>query len=379
MNSPPIELVAGQHREPASSLLWLYARLVGLLLPGILAALLLAGWLGQQLPGLELVHAGAVRTLHLLDLDRPLETLAFPLSDTPVNFDWSPDGRRVAYLLLKDNRYDLYLLDIFSRQSWLIIPGLPANRIPSWSPDSQRFAFTAADLRMCIYTLPPDLSTQPLPLPPAQTTRCLSDAAAADPVWSPDGSQLAYFAMHAGRQQLFLTDPLGSTRRPLTDVPVQAQTLLWSPDGASLLFLVESREVRLRDIFVVEVATGKTRNVTLGRGYTYNVVWSPDSRQLAYHSVRGNRNDPYILTLDTLLPDATASGLEQSVTGDPEDEGSIGWSPDGRWLAYVDTTGGSGTSLNQHLWVMLRAASLTMPPLTLAETITFRLAWRPGR
>jgi len=84
------------------------------------------------------------------------------------------------------------------------------------------------------------------------------------PVWSPDGEQIAYVNISADniQGQLMVMKADGSDSHPLvTDQAQGADTFAWSPDAKQVAFstLVGAGN---QDIFVAEVASGKSRNLT---------------------------------------------------------------------------------------------------------------------
>ncbi len=74
-----------------------------------------------------------------------------------------------------------------------------------------------------------------------------------DPVaaWSPDGAQFAYLAQHGGIIQLWVSDLVGATARPLVATADDVNDFAWSPDGKSVLVTFDAtrrlvREARAR-------------------------------------------------------------------------------------------------------------------------------------
>lgn len=87
------------------------------------------------------------------------------------------------------------------------------------------------------------------------------------PVWSPDGSQIAYLSGH----ELWVVAPDGTGRRQVTHTPaVDEVDVTWSPDSTRLAYTVHG-------LSYVASLTGTT--VSLGKGAIG--AWSPDGRQIA--------------------------------------------------------------------------------------------------
>jgi Tol biopolymer transport system component len=102
----------------------------------------------------------------------------------------------------------------------------------------------------------------------------------------------------------------------------------WSPDGAQLAYVGESKEsVLTRDVYIIDVDGGDARPITSTSHVDYNPIWSPDGAQLVYLTVDGVLTSLYIADLDTgetrLL--VQQRGLDFV--------GEMAWSPDGAYIA----------------------------------------------
>jgi len=91
-------------------------------------------------------------------------------------------------------------------------------------------------------------------------------------------------------------------------------------------------------IFVVDVATGKSRQLTNGVHYEHSIDWSPDGREIAYISNRAQDDDQYFnYDLFTLSP---ATGETRQVTATESAEYRPHYSPDGKSIVYEATKRG---------------------------------------
>jgi Tol biopolymer transport system component len=148
--------------------------------------------------------------------------------------------------------------------------------------------------------------------------------------WSPDGSMLAVAGdgsergigvYHVADGQLDVLTEDGGT------APV------WSPDGSSIAYNVAPPS----DIRIVEVQTGEIRNVTTDEWNDSVARWSADGTQLFFVSDR--ETDQSRDSSRTWV--VSAEGGEPQVVGDDPVLAFAHWpSPNGEWLAYAAPDGG---------------------------------------
>ncbi len=143
---------------------------------------------------------------------------------------------------------------------------------------------------------------------PTQLTRGTADTT---PVWSPDGSHLAFLRADDGPAQVWLLPADGGEAMQLTELPLGAGAPAWSPDGTRIAFAAPVdpaagdggdastapivtdrvdyqadgigylREMR-NHLHIVDVGDKSCRQVTEGNWHAGQPAWSPDSAQLAF-------------------------------------------------------------------------------------------------
>ena len=128
--------------------------------------------------------------------------------------------------------------------------------------------------------------------------------------WSRNGRQLAFLSDREkpGQLQLYVVPANGGPARQLTHLTGYAAEPKWSPDGKTiaLLNIPESTdragavEAAAREtgeiaetyteqrLVLVDAASGATRTVSPVDTYVYEYDWSPNSRQFAVISAKGN-------------------------------------------------------------------------------------------
>ena len=176
-----------------------------------------------------------------------------------------------------------------------------------------------------------------------------------DPVWSPDGSAVAFLsdARSKGRPQLCVADANGAHVRPVGKLDGNVARLTWSPDGKTLAVLYIAAAHRktgafapgARDVGVIgtivdeqrlaatDVATGATRLLTPADTYVYEYGWSPDGRAIAVTYAKGNGDNNWWVARLARVDVATATLHDLFAPAfqmnDPQ------WSPDGTRIAAI--------------------------------------------
>jgi len=137
----------------------------------------------------------------------------------------SPDGRRLLYQSAVGNidHSDLFVLDLDSGSRTRLTRG-GRSFTPVWSPDGSKIAYSRAEQIVVI----------PATGGPAQrVTRCRLPECIGDlrPSWSPDGSHLAFVRQEDGGAsfQTYIVDVDGSHLHRLTSGPLQHDFPAWRP------------------------------------------------------------------------------------------------------------------------------------------------------
>ncbi len=142
--------------------------------------------------------------------------------------------------------------------------------------------------------------------------------------WSPDGLHIAYISDSTGETELWLAGADGSEPAQYTrgnDTYITA--FEWSPDSKKIVFTDRKNRVRLLDVATKAVSTIIEDPAGAPRG----VVWSPDSRWIAYARTAANRFDViYVYNI--------AEKREIAVTDRWYSSSSPLFSADGKYLLF---------------------------------------------
>jgi dipeptidyl aminopeptidase/acylaminoacyl peptidase len=238
----------------------------------------------------------------------------------------------------------------------------------------------------------------------AAPQRITADAAGANHAernvaWSPNGKQLAFLsdAIKKDQFQLYLvtigTSP-GALKK-LTQVKGFLDAPTWSPDGKTIAVLFTENATRasgplvaetpetgeIKDAFfeqrlaLVDVATGKLRQISPADTYIYEYDWAPDSKHFVVTAALGNGdNNWYIAELYVL--DA-ATGLMKSIYKPALQIARPAWSPDGQKIAFVEGLMSDEPSVGGDIYVIAAAggSATNLTPGRIGSASW--LAWAP--
>ena len=177
--------------------------------------------------------------------------------------------------------------------------------------------------------------------------------------WSPDGKQIAFLSdgASAGQQQLYVANAAagGSAPRKLTSVKGFLAAPGWSPDGKTIaLLFTENAEraagplvaekpqtgvikeaVTEQRLSLVDVATGKLRQISPADMYVYEYDWSPDGKRFVTTAAHGNGDNNWYIAQIYTIP--AAGGEMKSIYKPPIDSQIAvpAWSPDGKSVAFI--------------------------------------------
>ena len=235
-------------------------------------------------------------------------------------------------------------------------PGV--DQEPSLSPDGSQVAFSwngpdQANFDIYVKTTKAGAAVA---APPLRLTRDPADDT--DPVWSPDGSSIAFLRkLNVGNQfDVMLMPALGGQERKLAEVSIPETNwfyspyLAWTPDNQSLIITHHTSSGRPTALFLVSVRTGAMQQLTFppsGMIGDHCPVVSPDGRTLAFrraHAEGNWRGNIYLLELDI---DGKARGEPREVVLAPWiatpnevfNWSCVAWTADSRKLVFYHDLG----------------------------------------
>ena len=171
---------------------------------------------------------------------------------------------------------------------------------------------------------------------------------------SPDHTTVAYNACCAARGPVMAAHLDGTGVRPLTAPGWDTYGAQWSPDGSMLVYQQRHDSTyQLGNLFVLDVRTGQRRQLThfdqtqsWGWWFVYP-SFASDGRSVLFHLPRGNLPKDLINRTWDLWSVPVAGGTPTLVQ---RNAGWGGYSPDGKWLAYLSPVNGHDFA-GRGLWI----------------------------
>ncbi|MDA1329819.1 MAG: hypothetical protein DWG76_00790 [Chloroflexi bacterium] len=229
-----------------------------------------------------------------------------------IAFTASDEGRRDVWLIRPDGS------DEFS------LTGSLKNvfaEAPVWSPDGSLIAY---DGLLGVYETRDILLITVDRENPVQTQITEFEDYDCYPSFSPDGEQIVYMSERDDNRDLYVMDLEGNDIARLTDDPTNDYEPAWSPDGERIAFV--SRRTGFSQIYVMDADGENVVQLTEENQLDWRPAWSPDGEWIAFESWRNGNADIFIMRPD-------GSDLQQLTTSLAED-GHPHFSPDGRYLVF---------------------------------------------
>jgi tricorn protease len=160
-----------------------------------------------------------------------------------------------------------------------------------------------------------------------------SGVADRQPIWSPDGKQIAWFSDAGGKgYSLHIADQEGTGVHK--QISIGESKLgwepAWSPDSKYIAFVDDDVRIKVLEIATGKIQTADVAGMNLERG-GMGITWSPDSKWLAYSKTGPNSlHRIMVWSLDTKKVQALSDPMADA-------QGPV-WDRGGKFLYFLAST-----------------------------------------
>ncbi|MFC7533933.1 Hsp70 family protein [Actinoplanes sp. GCM10030250] len=203
------------------------------------------------------------------------------------------------------------------------LPGTEAGDVlPRWSNNRQLIALTHREAggKNAIFLMDRNGNDR---------SQFAEDVTGGRVAWSADDTRIAYVKQVRKVNQIFVQPIAGGDAEQLTSSKAAKDDPVWSPDGRSIIYWAENDGVR--SVFELNVADPQEpgRPITpAGLGEAVDPAISPKGDKVLFtKKVDDENTDIWMIGTDGSQP--------EQVTSKPEREMDPTWSPNGEWFAFV--------------------------------------------
>lgn len=352
----------------------LLVRLIGL--GGIASAVvvLLALGLGHLLPQDEIVFSasfnydGSDLKMYRMDIrNRLIVSLSDNADETfalDLNPLWSPDGSQIAFVVKLSNEIHIYTMGANGDNRQRLSNLAQYNFGPQWSPDRRWLAYVSTNDYITFHLMVTDLQTD-------STTRLVNRSGTViHPSWSPDSQRMTFMGMQA-QADIYIVEVASGEVTLQTTNATSSEDPVWSPDGEQIAFVAYDDLMEQSDLYTLTLSDGTLRPVATGKDNDQYPAWSPDGRYLLYVT-----DDNFSFALYDMLNDTTT----RLPIGSMNIFGRGQWSADGRYILYSAFAHHFGAS---SLYRLNAVICIRQPSWCIPERLTGALGdysvpdWRP--
>ncbi len=231
---------------------------------------------------------------------------------------------RIAYVVKSGGQFRLQIADADGQGAVTALSSTEPIISPVWSPDGSKLAYVSFEKKK------PVIYVHALASGQRQVVANFKGSNSA-PAWSPDGRKLAVVLSKDGNSQIYSVNADGTGVQRLTQSAGIDTEPRYSPDGGSIYFT--SDRGGSPQIYRMGANGGDAQRITFEGSYNVSPRPSPDGKSLAFISRRDGRFQLAVMDL--------ASKQVQILTDSNKDE-SPSFAPNSRMILIATETGGRG-------------------------------------
>jgi dipeptidyl aminopeptidase/acylaminoacyl peptidase len=240
-----------------------------------------------------------------------------PRQATDRQPSWSPKGRWILFESGRRGSNSLMVVSEDGNVTSFLTPAREEAGNGKWSPDGDRIAyverskeFFSGKLKLLpfdAHTGTPASASVELYTSPVDRGGGWSIRGAS---WSPDGKELATVLQTSGWNHIYLIPARGGVPKQITDGAFEDEDPIFSPDGRQIAFLSNRGLLESTNLWVMLASGGEAHMAAKFDvpGVSNAPEWSPDSKSLFFH------HQSPVATADLLEADAGGKGSPKYLT-----------------------------------------------------------------
>lgn len=237
---------------------------------------------------------------------------------------WSPDGSRLAFTAVAEEKHGIWIHDTSSEQTQRISENSNFDLHPTWHPDGQRLTYASdrsgTGFDLWEYDLPSGLHWR--------LSSRLGDET--EPDWSANGRHLVYIHSNNGQWSLILRR-MGEPEEILVSSSERLAGPSWRPDGSLITFWREGEDETALDMVILS-RPRLVRRYMDGEDFVRSPVSWLDHHRMFYSAggvIRqrlfnswSSRTVPFRATIET-TPDVVVEKVRRSLPRIDEPQGRL--------------------------------------------------------
>jgi Tol biopolymer transport system component len=279
---------------------------------------------------------------------------------------WSSDGKQVAFVRARQPGVKLQPGDVFGQfqdgDVWVldVASGEESKLVenafnPAYSPDGQRLAVDASWAGPHRIWLVDRQGHNPQQI----TTDTSEEVAHLAPAWSPDGRKIVFQNLARTKFDIRVVNLDSKQMNWITnDFRINIRPS-WSPSGRFIYFSSDRSggiNIWRAPVKADGTLNGSLQQVTTGAGQDVEVAVSPDSKRLAYATLRQNAD---IWRLPVSPQTGFSTATPEAVISTTREDSRGSWSPDSKMVAFNSDRAG-----DMNIWLFSAARATERPSPT---------------